>query len=124
MHALKQMLGALYLELFGPKPPSLLLSVSPAAQIPSPMGGQELSWEGLLWAVPKKRTSHSKKRMRSAHKYLKPRSDYITCPKCKNLKLLHVLCAYCLKETLAATAEMRRAEVETKVKTEDKTTFH
>ena len=29
-------------------------------------------WDGFLWAVPKKRTSHSKKRMRMTHKYLKP----------------------------------------------------
>ena len=27
-------------------------------------------WDGFLWAVPKKRTSHSKKRMRMTHKYL------------------------------------------------------
>ena len=26
-------------------------------------GGDVLGWDGMLWAVPKKRTSHSKKRM-------------------------------------------------------------
>ena len=26
-------------------------------------------WDGFLWAVPKKRTSHSKKRMRMTHSY-------------------------------------------------------
>ena len=67
-------------------------------------------WDGFLWAVPKKRTSHSKKRMRMTHKYLKPIQNYTTCPKCQNLKLLHVLCGHCLKETLKKTAAMRREE--------------
>ena len=69
-------------------------------------------WDGLLWAVPKKRTSYTRKRIRNAPKHLKPRSDYITCPECKNLKLLHVLCGYCLKETLRKTADMRKNELE------------
>ena len=67
-------------------------------------------WDGFLWAVPKKRTSHSKKRMRMTHKYLKPITNYTTCPKCQNLKLLHVLCGHCLKETLRKTAAMRQEE--------------
>lgn len=69
-----------------------------------------LEWDGFLWAVPKKRTSHSKKRMRMAKKYLKPIRHYTVCPKCQNLKLLHVLCGYCLKETLKKTAAMRLEE--------------
>ena len=67
-------------------------------------------WDGCLWAVPKKRTSHSKKRMRMTHKYPKPIQNYTTCPKCQNLKLLHVLCGHCLKEALKKTAAMRREE--------------
>ena len=67
-------------------------------------------WDGFLWAVPKKRTSHSKKRMRMTHKYLKPIQHYTTCPKCQNLKLLHVLCGHCLKETPRKTAAMRQEE--------------
>ena len=70
-------------------------------------------WDGFLWAVPKKRTSHSKKRMRMTHKYLKPIQHYTTCPKCQNLKLLHVLCIHCLKETLKKTAAMRQEEQRT-----------
>ena len=42
----------------------------------------EVDWDDFLWAVPKKRTSHSKKRMRMTHKYLKPIQHYTTCPKC------------------------------------------
>ena len=66
-------------------------------------------WDSvLLWAVPKKRTSHSKKRMRMAHKYLKPKTNYQTCPKCGNLKLCHVLCGHCFRETMKLTAEFRK----------------
>ena len=54
--------------------------------------------------------AHSKKRMRMTHKYLKPIQNYTTCPKCQNLKLLHVLCGHCLKETLRKTAAMRQEE--------------
>ena len=74
-----------------------------------------LDWGGLLWAVPKKRTSHSKKRMRMAHKYLKPKGHYSVCPNCQNLKLLHILCGHCLKETLRLTAKMRRDQIEKKL---------
>ena len=67
-------------------------------------------WDGFLWVVPKKRTSRSKTIMRMTHKYLKPITHYTTCPKCQNLKLLHVLCGHCLKETLKKTAAMRQEE--------------
>lgn len=107
---IRHFLDGLYLGHFNP---SLLGLPLPAArELPL---REELEWDGFLWAVPKKRTSHSKKRMRSAHKYLKPRSDYITCPQCKNLKLLHILCGHCLKETMKKTAEIRQAELETKL---------
>ena len=74
-----------------------------------------LDWNGIMWAVPKKRTSHMKKRTRMTHKYLKPKHHYTVCPNCNNLKLLHVLCGHCLKETLRLTAEMRRAQIEQKL---------
>ena len=77
-------------------------------------GSDILGWDGVLWAVPKKRTSHSKKRMRMTHKYLKPKHHYTVCPNCNNLKLLHVLCGHCLKETLRQTAAMRRAQMQQK----------
>ena len=105
-----QNISGLYLESLVPK---LLLSRSDAAE--GDIEELDLEWDGFLWAVPKKRVSHSKKRMRSAHKYLKPKTNFIVCPECKNLKLLHVLCAYCLKEILQKTAKMRRAELETKL---------
>jgi large subunit ribosomal protein L32 len=68
-------------------------------------------WDSiLLWAVPKRRTSHSKKRMRMAHKYLKPKHHYQTCPKCGHLKLQHTLCGHCFRETMRLTAELRRRQ--------------
>ena len=72
------------------------------------------AWDGFLWAVPKRRTSHSKKRMRMTHKYLKPIRHYTICPKCKNVKLLHVLCRHCLTETLTKTAEFRKMKQQRK----------
>ena len=73
--------------------------------------GDLLGWDGVLWGVPKKRTSHSKKRMRMTHKYLKLKHHYTVCPTCNNLKLLHVLCGHCLRETLRQAAAMRRAQL-------------
>lgn len=64
-----------------------------------------------MWAVPKKRTSYTRKRIRNGRKYLHPKLNYITCPECKNLKLLHVLCGHCLKETMRKTADIRTAEL-------------
>lgn len=62
----------------------------------------------ILWAAPKKRTSHSKKRMRMTHKWLKPKQHCGYCPNCGYPKLLHVLCGNCFKKTMEKTAEYRR----------------
>ena len=86
------------------------------------LGDESLPWDGVLWAVPKKRTSHSKKRMRMTHKYLKPKHHYTVCPNCNNLKLLHVLCGHCLKETLRQTAAMRRSQMQQKLQVRDNET--
>ncbi len=66
------------------------------------------SWNGLLWGVPKKRTSYSKKRLRNSHKQLKPKTNITVCKKCQGLKLLHTLCPYCLKKTLEETTKVRK----------------
>ena len=104
--------GVLYLKLFPrfPEAGLYLPTVAPAA-LEQRRESLELPWGGILWAVPKKRTSYTKKRLRNAHKYLKPRCDFVACPKCKNLKLIHVLCRHCLKQTLQTTASMRRKEL-------------
>ncbi|HEU0265862.1 MAG TPA: 50S ribosomal protein L32 [Geobacterales bacterium] len=45
-------------------------------------------------AVPKKKTSKSRKNMRRAHDFLTP-TDVSTCPQCKSPKLPHRACPTC-----------------------------
>ncbi|PSS37705.1 hypothetical protein PHLCEN_2v398 [Hermanssonia centrifuga] len=51
--------------------------------------------ELILRAVPKKKTSHSRKSMRSANKGLKDKRHLVLCPACGSPKLAHHLCANC-----------------------------
>ncbi|KAH8596486.1 hypothetical protein B0O99DRAFT_620557 [Bisporella sp. PMI_857] len=58
-------------------------------------------WEGVLRAVPKKKTSHMKKRHRQmAGKGMKDVTSLNKCSACGNVKRAHVLCPYCVKGTL------------------------
>ncbi|KKA29341.1 hypothetical protein TD95_001942 [Thielaviopsis punctulata] len=55
-------------------------------------------WEGILKAVPKKKTSHMKKRHRQmAGKALEDVNALCTCPGCGNTKRMHRLCPHCMK---------------------------
>ncbi|KAL5593999.1 hypothetical protein BROUX41_001052 [Berkeleyomyces rouxiae] len=55
-------------------------------------------WEGVLKAVPKKKTSHMKKRHRQmAGKALEDVNALCTCPGCGNTKRMHRLCPHCMK---------------------------
>jgi large subunit ribosomal protein L32 len=55
-------------------------------------------WESVLRAVPKKKTSHSKKRSRfMAGKGLKDVTSLNKCSGCGHLKRAHLLCPYCVK---------------------------
>ncbi len=45
-------------------------------------------------AVPKKKTSKSKRNMRRSHHAL-PASSYVECPSCGELKRPHHVCASC-----------------------------
>jgi ribosomal protein L32 len=57
------------------------------------------SWlEPILWAAPKKKTSHSKKRMRASNKGLQQKENVTTCPACGSNKLLHHLCGNCYSD--------------------------
>ncbi|RMZ88662.1 hypothetical protein DV736_g4111, partial [Chaetothyriales sp. CBS 134916] len=57
------------------------------------------AWEGLLRAVPKKKTSHMKRRHRQlAGKALKDLKNINTCPGCGKPKKSHTLCPYCVSE--------------------------
>ncbi|ORY08321.1 hypothetical protein K493DRAFT_309905 [Basidiobolus meristosporus CBS 931.73] len=52
----------------------------------------------ILWAVPKKKTSHSKKRMRASNKALKNMTNIMRCHSCGRPKLMHHICKYCYKD--------------------------
>ena len=55
-------------------------------------------WESILRAVPKKKTSHRKKRQRfMAGKGLKDVINLNKCSACGNVKRAHLLCPYCVK---------------------------
>ncbi|KAL6231659.1 hypothetical protein BDW75DRAFT_233424 [Aspergillus navahoensis] len=55
-------------------------------------------WESVLRAVPKKKTSHMKKRHRQmAGKALKDVKNLNTCPACGQIKRSHVLCQHCVE---------------------------
>ncbi|PVF94559.1 hypothetical protein CPB86DRAFT_679853, partial [Serendipita vermifera] len=51
-----------------------------------------------LLAVPKKKTSHSRKGMRSANKGLKDKNNIHACKACGRPKLMHNLCHHCFSE--------------------------
>eukprot|EP00043_Microstomoeca_roanoka_P002336 m.37750 g.37750 ORF g.37750 m.37750 type:complete len:126 (+) comp11423_c0_seq3:211-588(+) len=51
----------------------------------------------VLMAVPKRRTTHSKKRMRMTTKYLENKSHYQTCKHCGQLHMRHHICTGCMK---------------------------
>jgi large subunit ribosomal protein L32 len=55
-------------------------------------------WESVLRAVPKKKTSHMKKRHRQmAGKALKDVQNLNKCPSCGQIKRAHVLCPHCVR---------------------------
>ncbi|KAI1780849.1 hypothetical protein F4818DRAFT_397052 [Hypoxylon cercidicola] len=75
---------------------SALAIAIPAAisNIPSLLGD---IWEGILRAVPKKKTSHMKKRHRQmAGKALKDVTSLNKCPACGGTKKMHTLCSNCM----------------------------
>ncbi|KAK2735961.1 hypothetical protein FQN57_001034 [Myotisia sp. PD_48] len=56
-------------------------------------------WESILRAVPKKKTSHMKKRHRQlAGKALKDTISVTSCPACGQQKRAHLLCPTCVAE--------------------------
>jgi ribosomal protein L32 len=82
--------------LSSPLLPSAALSIpSISLNIPGLLGD---IWEGILKAVPKKKTSHMKKRHRQlAGKALKDVNSINSCPACGKPKRAHLLCPYCVE---------------------------
>lgn len=74
----------------------------PVLAIPSAIhlnipGFLEGLWEGILKAVPKKKTSHMKKRHRQmAGKGLQDVTNLNRCSACGHIKRAHLLCPYCV----------------------------
>lgn len=63
-------------------------------RIPSIFSGL---WDSILRAVPKKKTSHRKKRQRfMAGKALQDVTNLNKCSACGNVKRAHLLCPYCV----------------------------
>jgi len=62
---------------------------------------------GILLAVPKRRVTHSRKRIRNFPKFPKNRTDIEICPVCRNHKLQGHLCGYCLERIRTETAEVQ-----------------
>ncbi|KAJ5714284.1 54S ribosomal protein L32 [Penicillium malachiteum] len=57
-------------------------------------------WDSVLRAVPKKKTSHMKKRHRQmAGKALKDVENLNKCPGCGQVKRAHLLCPHCVNGT-------------------------
>ncbi|KAL2837409.1 hypothetical protein BJY01DRAFT_221010 [Aspergillus pseudoustus] len=84
-----------------PSQQSTLLSAAlrPAAFALSIPGILADIWDSVLRAVPKKKTSHMKKRHRQmAGKALKDVKNLNTCPACGQIKRSHVLCQHCVGE--------------------------
>ncbi|RKU41387.1 hypothetical protein DL546_004401 [Coniochaeta pulveracea] len=95
-----------------PALPSLVLSVPASLQwnLPSLPSWTDI-WESILRAVPKKKTSHAKKRHRQmAGKALKDVTSLCKCPACGQTKRMHYLCPHCLEKLkeLGRTIEQER----------------
>jgi large subunit ribosomal protein L32 len=76
--------------------PSLAFAIPSAIQLNVP-GIIEGLWESILRAVPKKKTSHMKKRHRQmAGKALKDVTALNKCSACGHVKRAHLLCPYCV----------------------------
>lgn len=55
-------------------------------------------WDAILRAVPKKKTTHSRKRKRQlVGKALEDKRNLTRCEACGDWKLLHTLCGNCVK---------------------------
>lgn len=68
-------------------------------------------WDSVLRAVPKKKTSHMKKRHRQmAGKALKDVKNLSNCPGCGEVKRSHVLCPNCVKGMYAGMVDSARVD--------------
>jgi large subunit ribosomal protein L32 len=94
-------------QLSHPLLPSLAFAIPSAIHLNIP-GLLEGIWESILKAVPKKKTSHMKKRHRQmAGKGLKDVTSLNKCSACGHLKRAHYLCPYCVSGELLGDISKR-----------------
>ena len=62
----------------------------------------------LLMAVPKKKTTPHKKKIRNRHRQLKNRTDIEVCAICGNHKLENHLCGHCVERIKEETKKVRK----------------
>ncbi|KAJ2507466.1 hypothetical protein IWW47_001095 [Coemansia sp. RSA 2052] len=98
-----------------------IASAAGLAAVRSPLGASlgaglgllgEMLGEMILRAVPKQRTSHSKKRKRMATKGLKNRHDLVPCSGCGRPKLTAHICLNCYHDIKRKLKDMKRAKEE------------
>lgn len=66
-------------------------------------------WDSVLRAVPKKKTSYSKKRNRFLHNNkLTDITHVVSCPACGTPKKMHTLCPYCVEGEIEYLSSSRR----------------
>lgn len=66
-------------------------------------------WESVLRAVPKKKTTHNKKRHRQmAGKALQDVTALNSCSGCGRVKRAHTICVYCIFGTLTCSVRQKR----------------
>ncbi|KAF2840626.1 hypothetical protein M501DRAFT_1001613 [Patellaria atrata CBS 101060] len=81
-----------------PSQPSLAIPIPFAAISGASIVLKDI-WESILRAVPKKKTSHMKRRHRfMAGKALKDLTELNKCPSCGRVKRAHLLCPYCVQD--------------------------
>jgi len=87
---------------------ALLGNVSPSIESD---GNLELNTKHdgfLLMAVPKKKTTPHKKKIRNRHRQLKNRTDIEVCAICGNHKLENHLCGHCVERIKEETRKVRK----------------
>ena len=85
---------------------ALLVTRSPSIES---NGSLDTTHDGfLLMAVPKKKTTPHKKKIRNRHRQLKNRTDIEICAICGNHKLENHLCGHCVERIKEETKKVRR----------------
>ncbi|KAA8911946.1 hypothetical protein TRICI_003632 [Trichomonascus ciferrii] len=81
-------------------------------RLPLPTGKDD----GLVNAVPKKKTSHRKKRQRqlAGKKQIHPLNNLNRCPSCGNYKRAHTLCMHCVSQIQRLWRQRDQQEAEAK----------